>query len=220
MCQFFLSCVTKQDNTLHFSKCTGAIVPQLHHWGFIKYCNKSANEDLHQGSPTFLKLRATSCVPINAGATSLIQVCITHFWNTNFAQFTFHYFSIGEDIDHANVIFRTGPRATYMVLAGDLAPAGTTLVTPDLHFTGAGGIVFAECSRIVLVSDIPLSMSLSRLFAAVVRKDGPLCWLGLQLQYILWNEIWKLWQGSCLIWTTFWLTLYFAMSRISDMRRK
>jgi len=35
-----------------------------------------------------------------------------------------------EDIDHANVIFRTGPRATYMVLAGDLVPAGTTLVTP------------------------------------------------------------------------------------------
>jgi len=27
------------------------------------------------------------------------------------------------------VIFRAGPRATYMVLAGDLVPAGTTLVT-------------------------------------------------------------------------------------------
>jgi len=53
-------------------------------------------------------------------ATSLIQVCITHFWNKIFAQFTFHYFSIGEDVDHANVIFRTGPRATYMVLAGDV----------------------------------------------------------------------------------------------------
>jgi len=37
-----------------------------------------------------------------------------------------------EDIDHANVIFRTGPRATYMVLAGDLVPAGTALVTPGL----------------------------------------------------------------------------------------
>ena len=32
------------------------------------------------------------------------------------------------DIDHANVIFRTSPRATCMVIAGDLVPAGTTLV--------------------------------------------------------------------------------------------
>jgi len=30
-----------------------------------------------------------------------------------------------EDIDHADVIFRTGPRAAYMVLASDLVPAGT-----------------------------------------------------------------------------------------------
>jgi len=65
-------------------------------------------------------------------ATSLIQVCITHFWNKNFVRFTFHYFSIGEDVDHANIIFRTGSRATYRVFAGDLAPAGTTLVTPDI----------------------------------------------------------------------------------------
>ena len=65
-------------------------------------------------------------------ATILVQVCITRFWNKNFAQFTIHYFSIGEDIDHANVIFRTGPRATYMVLAGNLVPAGTPLVTPAL----------------------------------------------------------------------------------------
>jgi len=35
-------------------------------------------------------------------------------------------------IYHANVIFRTGPWATYMVLAGDLVPAGATLVTPAL----------------------------------------------------------------------------------------
>jgi len=26
-----------------------------------------------------------------------------------------------------------GPRATCMVFAGDLLPAGTTLVTPDVH---------------------------------------------------------------------------------------
>ena len=37
-----------------------------------------------------------------------------------------------EDNDHANVVFRTGPRATYMFLAGDLVPAATTLVTPAL----------------------------------------------------------------------------------------
>ena len=66
--------------------------------------------------------------------TSLIQVCIIHFWNKSFAQFTFHYFIFGEDIDHANVIFITGPRATYMVLAGSLVPAGTKLVTPAVKF--------------------------------------------------------------------------------------
>ena len=38
-----------------------------------------------------------------------------------------------EDIYHADFIFRTGPRATYLFLAGDLVPAGTTLVTPALH---------------------------------------------------------------------------------------
>ena len=43
-----------------------------------------------------------------------------------------------EDIDHANIIFRTGPRATYMVLAGDSVPAGTTLVTPALHCESLG----------------------------------------------------------------------------------
>jgi len=67
-------------------------------------------------------------------ATSLIQVCITHFWNKNFAQFTFHYFIIGEEIDHANVIFRTGPRATYKVYVGDQVPAGTTLMNHAVKF--------------------------------------------------------------------------------------
>jgi len=38
-----------------------------------------------------------------------------------------------KDNDHANVIFRIGPWATYMVLAGDLVLAGTTLVTPGLN---------------------------------------------------------------------------------------
>ena len=71
-------------------------------------------------------------------ATSLIQVCITHFRNKNFAQFTFYDFSIGEDINHADVIFRTGPRATYMVLADDPVPAGTTLVTPAVKVSRLG----------------------------------------------------------------------------------
>jgi len=37
---------------------------------------------------------------------------------------------------HAYVIFRTGPRATYVVLAGDLVPAGATLVTRRGHRGG------------------------------------------------------------------------------------
>jgi len=45
---------------------------------------------LHQGSPAFLKQRASSCVPINAkGYYSLI-----HISGKKFAQFTFSYFSI------------------------------------------------------------------------------------------------------------------------------
>ena len=83
----------------------------LRHRSRLPVCVSKAITVKHE-SPTFLKLRATSCVPIKRRATSLIQVCITHFWNKKFAQFTLHYFSISEDIDHANVIFRTG--------AGDL----------------------------------------------------------------------------------------------------
>ena len=37
-----------------------------------------------------------------------------------------------EDIDHVNAIFRKGPRETHMVLAGDLVPVNTMLVTPRL----------------------------------------------------------------------------------------
>jgi len=84
-------------------------------------------------------------------ATSLIQVCITHFWNKNFAQFTFYYFSIVEDIDHANVIFRTGPRATYMALAGDLVPAGTTLVILAIKFLVWENITCKELQPLELI---------------------------------------------------------------------
>jgi len=46
-----------------------------------------------------------------------------------------------EDIDHANVIFKTILRATYMVLVGDLVPAGTMLGTPALESFNA----FEKC---------------------------------------------------------------------------
>jgi len=47
-------------------------------------------QGLDQGLPTSLKLRATSCVPINAKDYYID----THNWNKNLAQFTFNYFSI------------------------------------------------------------------------------------------------------------------------------
>jgi len=77
-------------------------------------------QTVDQGSPTFLKLRATSCVPIQKlkillNLPSIILLLI--FVNC-------------EDIDHANFIFRIGPRATHVVREGDLVPAGTTLGTP------------------------------------------------------------------------------------------
>jgi len=38
-----------------------------------------------------------------------------------------------EATGHANAIFRTGPRAAHVVLAGDLVPADTMLVTPAVY---------------------------------------------------------------------------------------
>jgi len=38
----------------------------------------------------------------------------------------------GSPTDHVYAIVRTRPRATHVVRAGDLAPAGTMLVTPVL----------------------------------------------------------------------------------------
>ena len=85
-----------------------------------------------QGSPTFLKLRATSCVPINCEGLLVWYTLLKY----KFCSIDFNYFIIHnrecEDIDHGNVIFRTGPRATYLVLAGDLVSADTTLVTPGV----------------------------------------------------------------------------------------
>jgi len=54
----------------------------------------------------------------------------------------FTYYVIITDVNlcdgthHLNAIFKTGPRATNVVLAGDLVPAGTVSVTPG---AGAGG---------------------------------------------------------------------------------
>jgi len=39
-----------------------------------------------------------------------------------------------------NVIFRTGPRATYVVLSGDSVPADTTLVTPAIEYIGGSNV--------------------------------------------------------------------------------
>jgi len=59
---------------------------------FIEIYSSSLNGALclGQGSTTFLKLRATSCIPINAKGNYFD----THTWNKNFVQFTFNYFSI------------------------------------------------------------------------------------------------------------------------------
>jgi len=72
---------------------------------------------LQQGSPTFLELRATSWYRFMRRATSFMLSLIIK----NIHQC--------EDTDHVYVIFRTSPRATHMVRAGDLVPVGTTLVT-------------------------------------------------------------------------------------------
>jgi len=50
------------------------------------------------------------------------------------------------------VIFRAGPRATYMVLAGDLVPAGTTLVTPAVESSEPFTITRAPLNRHIILS--------------------------------------------------------------------
>jgi len=44
-----------------------------------------------------------------------------------------------ENIDHVYVIFRTSPRATHMVRAGDLVSAGNMLVTTPVTRGSQGG---------------------------------------------------------------------------------
>jgi len=38
-------------------------------------------------------------------------------------------------LQYTNAIFKTGPRASNVVLAGDLVPDGSVLVTPDVGYT-------------------------------------------------------------------------------------
>jgi len=52
----------------------------------------TGNHCLEQGSPTFMYLRATACVPINAKG----YYFDTHFWNRNLVQFTFNYVIIND----------------------------------------------------------------------------------------------------------------------------
>lgn len=66
-------------------------------------------EGLHQRSSTSLKPRATPWVPINTKGRFNCVVNDIH---------------LCENADHVNATFRTGPRATHMVIAGDLVPAG------------------------------------------------------------------------------------------------
>jgi len=53
----------------------------------------------------------------------------THTSETKFAQFVFNYVS-----DHVYAIVRTGRPGTHVVRAGDLATAGTMLVTPVILY--------------------------------------------------------------------------------------
>jgi len=56
----------------------------------VKIKEVENRNDTYQGSPTILKLPATSCRPIYVKGYKFD----IHFWNKNFAQFTFNYFSI------------------------------------------------------------------------------------------------------------------------------
>ena len=56
------------------------------------------------------------------------------------------------DTDHVNVTFKTGPRATQVVVAGDSMPVGTTLMTPGLdscYLLYLLRVFKATCARIV-----------------------------------------------------------------------
>jgi len=89
---------------------------------------------LGQGSPTFITFKWELLLgyQLTLRATNLIHASEIK----KFAQFTFKLSFINvnlwDDTHHFNVIFKNGPRVTYVVLAGDLVPAGTVLVNPAL----------------------------------------------------------------------------------------
>ena len=85
-----------------------------------------------QGSPTFLKLRVTFWYRFMRRADSLIHTLLTKIWSICLNYVIINANSIinqCENTDHVHAIIRTSPRATHMVRAGDLVPAGTVLVT-------------------------------------------------------------------------------------------
>jgi len=56
-----------------------------------------------------------------------------------------------DDTRHFNAIFKTGPRATNVVLAGDMVSAGTVLVTLALHYSRK--MCFTRCFRLYTATD-------------------------------------------------------------------
>jgi len=51
-----------------------------------------------------------------------------------------------EDTDHVYVIFRTSPRETHIVRAGNLVPAYTMLVTPATGKSDPGCVFHFSCT--------------------------------------------------------------------------
>jgi len=100
-------------------------------------CSRAIFQSKYSGhhSPTFPKLRAISWRPIDAkGYQSFIH---TSEINIGSIYLCYHLndLHLSEDANNVNAIFGTDTRATHVVLAGDLVPAGTTLVTHGLLVT-------------------------------------------------------------------------------------
>jgi len=77
-------------------------------------------------------------MPINVKATSLIHKFeMKDLLNLSLFMLLlikFNDINLHEGTYHVADIFRTGPRATHMVRAGNVVPAGTMLVAPDLQY--------------------------------------------------------------------------------------
>jgi len=82
---------------------------------------------LVQGSQTFLKLRATSWYRFMRRATSVIhtsEIKILNLSSIMSSLIKIKDIHKCEDTDQVYAIVRTSPRATHVVRAGDLVPAG------------------------------------------------------------------------------------------------